>query len=209
MALVTWDEAADQILVDVPGCEWPMARLKLIESAREFFETSQAWVEVCAPLTTAAGVADYDVLDLREAAVCALGDVYVAGTPITPITPARYKELVQRDASRGFPRLATWMQDLLWLHNAPSATGDVINASLVLKPSKTAQGLASHLWESYIDALVEGAKYRLFNSPGKPYSNPGAASTAFEFFKKAMEDATIVAEQGRTSAVQRTTASFF
>ena len=209
MATRKWEGIADVLVVDVPGIEWPAAQLALVRAARRFYEQSLAWREVCAPLYTAQGIADYDMLDIPHAEVVALREVFIGTQEICPdeiITPADLRRLAMERPGQGVPRHASWDAGMLWLYPTPAQSGVRITATLALRPTHNAPGLPAQQWDDHIDAIVLGAREILHRSPGKPWTSPDDAMMCGAQFKQAIDDWQIKARLLGTDAQRRVTA---
>lgn len=212
MALREWKNIADVLMVDVPGVEWPAARLALVSAARKFYEKSLAWREVCAPLFTAAGIADYDMLDIPHAEVVAVREVFIGTRRFHEdeiLAPADFRRLAMERPHQGVPNRATWDRGMLWLYPSPAESGLKITATLACRPTHGAPGLPAQQWEDHIDAIVLGAREILHRSPGKPWTDTDAAMLCAAEFKREVDDWQIKARLQGTDAQRRVAAHYF
>lgn len=212
MALRKWDEAADLLMIDIPGLEWPAARLALVRAARKFYERSLAWREVCEPLLTAEGIADYDMLDIPHAEVVAVREVYIGTRRIHDdeiLAPADFRRLARERPHQGMPFKATWDSGMLWLYPTPIASGIPLAATLACRPTHGAPGIPAQQWEDHIDAIVLGARELLHRSPGKPWTSADDAMLCGAEFQRQIEDWQVKARLQGTDAQRRVTAYYF
>ena len=190
------------------GAEWPIVRIALVTQARRFYSQTHAWRESCAPLYTVKGVADYDILDVKDTSVIALRDVFVGQRRLChELTPVEYRrERVRRP--EGCPEAAAWIEDRLWLLPVPLQTGELIQATAILQPARQCKGLPQELFDLHIDAIVYGARAFLHESPGKPYSDSTLAGYFRGLFEQSFGQFRDRADTGGADVVRRTVPQF-
>ena len=205
--IIKWEEAAPRVLVHASGCEWPMARLMLIEAAREFFARSCTWVIDCNPLLTMTGIPDYDMLDVRGVDVVRLQQAFVNGQQLEAQGIDEFTRVRQSNAGAmtGQPEAAVFRDGLVEFFPTPGATGQTIMVSFVVKPEIAAIGLPSPQWEAHMDAIIDGALSKLLLSPGKPYADPTSGRRHEERFLDAITTAAWMADTAQGTKVRRTT----
>lgn len=204
--VVPWEEIDQQMLVQVPGCEWPMARLTLLEAAREFYAKSFAWIVNCSPIVTMAGVREYDMLDVSGVDVVRMEQTFVDGEPLEPVDRQTFTSLsTDQIASTGQPRYAVYRDGLVELWPVPQQTGQAILVSFAVKPERAASGLPRPQWDEHIDWILEGAVGRLLLSSKKPYSDPELGAMARRAFEDHIMVAAWKADTSDGTKVRRTT----
>lgn len=211
--LKAWDNHIRQVLVDVPGCEWDAAELALKQAAREFFQITDAWREVCDPVNLQKGIADYNVLDVRDTIVIGVRDVFVNGTLLPDedsyLTPDAFRRLRLQDDREGMPNKVSYFDDLLWMHPKPQQSGLSLSVTLVLQPTYESRGLPPEVFDRFIDTIGIGAIAILKNSQKKPYTDPDGFKLARAQFKQECGKWQIWAETGGVPKTLRTTPFYF
>jgi len=109
----------------------------------------------------------------------------------------------------GVPEYITVDADVLILSGAPSESDVPIVVDATFKPSLANEGLPDDLWDQHIEAIVEGAKARLYKSPKKPYADLSLSAEARDTFVRAMGVARARASSGSTKVKRRVRAHFF
>jgi len=208
--MTKWIEAQDLILPDVPGCPWEMAKSRLIVAAREFCSLSAAWVETF-ETASAIGVADYpEIVTGVESEIVRVLECYYGTDEVDPTTPGDMLLRQVEDADvTGPPDHMCVVEDVLTLHPPPGEEGVTIKGRVHLKPSMAATGLPDHVWAQHIEAIVEGAKARLYASPKKPYTDLGMASVSRSAFLAGAGNARERAAKGSTRVARRVRAHYF
>jgi hypothetical protein len=195
-----WLSFHDYYLADIPGCTYFAAANQIRMAAQEFCKRSKAWRATLDPVKTVAKdnyIYDFD--RTREIEVVKLLSATLDGHPLDPLLP-------DQDDGRQRGILALNGREFV-LFPTPAAGLNVV-AKAILAPSNTATGIDDKLYAEYAEAIAFGAKYRLFNTENKPYSNPQAAANNFDLFETAIGRATIRAAKAYSSAPLRTSASF-
>ena len=206
--IVPWEEIDQQLMVAAPGCEWPMARLTMIEAAREFYQRSFAWLIDCMPIVTMAGVRDYDMLDVSNVDVVRMEQAFVNGEPVEPTDRQTFTGLTTDAASRassGQPQYCVFRDGLVEFWPTPGQTGQQILVSFAVKPERGAAGLPRPQWDEHIDWILEGAVARLMLSPKKPYSDPDLGAYHRRAFEDHILTAAWKADTSDGTKVRRTT----
>lgn len=206
---MNWDDAADLILPDVRDCPWPMARSRLILAAREFCSRTSIWRVALDPIHSVTGVADYpDLLESQQMEVVRVLRAYFGGAKLTPLGPGAFFER-RIDPVSGPPDYMTIEDGAIVLYPAPAESGAEILVEATFKPSLTSTTFPTTLWNQYGEGISEGAKARLYKSPGKPYTDLNMAAVATDAFNAAVGKARVRVDRGMTAPRQRVRARFF
>lgn len=188
-----WRDAAAMILPDLNDCPWEMAQNRLLLTARDFYTRSLAWRHSLEPFLTQAGVDEYDAVDFSGAEVVRVFDAWYGSQPLDPMTADQGQENAADAATSGVPTKISYSDQALYLSPTPAEGGVLVRADVALRPTLAATGLSDSLWALHIEAIVDGAKARLFSAQGKPYTDPNAGTEArFRF------EAVIAREYWRT-----------
>jgi hypothetical protein len=66
-----------------------------------------------------------------------------------------------------------------------------LKGEIALKPSRTATGVQTWLYETWADVLVSGAIYRITRTPGKEWSSPDMAALHKSIYEQGVTNARI------------------
>lgn len=205
-----WDDAADWILPDVKDCPWPMAKSRLVLAAREFCSRASVWRVALEPSVSVAGVADYpDLIETQQMEVVRVLRAYYGGAKLVPLGPGQFFEQRADGHSTGPPDYMTVEGDAIVLYPAPPDSGVEILVEATFKPSLTSTTFPTELWNQYGEGIAEGAKARLYKSPGKPYTDLNMAAVATDAFNVACGKARVRVDRGMTTAHTRVRSRFF
>lgn len=89
--MATWASFYPRIMVHVPGCSIPLLDQELRIAASTFFDMTRAWSDWLDPITTQAGIAEYDLDAPSGARIVRLERARIDGQDLT-ILPFRLVE---------------------------------------------------------------------------------------------------------------------
>ena len=210
MSLCSWSDFLDDVMVDLPGCQVPVA-VNAIKNAVEWVcKETKFLVQDCAALDVTHGVgaytfaapsADVQIIEMAELRY------YGYEMPLDPITRA--------EADAQFPNWRTETgvvyyfmgtgPDTVQLVHIPEAdiAGGLMGRAAVM-PKRTATGPDSLFLSHFREEIAAGAKARLMLQPKKPYTNPAEAVYFDDLFKKAVGKAALLKGTGFAPARLRT-----
>lgn len=141
-------------------------RSVLAASAAEFLGATHLWREQIDPQQTTPGEPDYTLY--ADAVVESPLWVRLDGVELQS-TDVRYAPSLPVSPGRPMHYWRT-TDNVVRLYPTPDATYSM-DALVVLKPSRTATGVEDWIYETWAEALVDGAVWRLARIPGKSWSN--------------------------------------
>lgn len=188
-----WISARDKVLPLLRDCPWPMAKIQLIEAAREYFTETGAWGIWTDDLFTVATIGEYipysgkqsEVYDVRE---CKVGTIDHSG--------ANERDYGSAQNDQKAAPIASWFNNQLNIWPLPTQNNLAIRAFLLVRPADAATGLPREQWVPHIDHVVLGALRNLYGAHDKPYSNPQKYAEHKEMFTNAMNKARSAAAKG-------------
>jgi hypothetical protein len=213
MAQTKWSAWFDDVLSDVPGCSQAMATKAIRAAAIEFCERSEAWRVDLDPVDVLADEASYDFDPDSGTVVVRAMQLWYDG-----------KDLTRKSREELALQFANWTTQegtpLYYTQENPSdgfilvpkpveALADAVTGKLAIKPSQTASGLESFIFEKWRDAITDGALFRLFAMQKKPWSNPALAGSRKTLFDQKIAEAKLAANKGFTRSPLRVKAQFF
>lgn len=171
--MATWASFHPRIMVHVPGCSIPLLEQELRIAASTFFDMTRAWSDWLDPITTQAGIAEYDLDAPSGARIVRLERARIDGQDLT-ILPFRLVEPGMAGADS---------RDLRTLRfSTPPAAGARVEVEASLALLDSATGIPDHLFERYADALADGAVSRIKSIGGYEFSDSvGAADRDGKF----------------------------
>lgn len=169
--MTNWEQAAGLILPDLVDCPWELARDRLINASREFYTRSLAWRSDIDPFPLQANVDTYDAVDTLRSEVVRVLECWVDNQEIEPLTADQFTAERARGPAAGPPEYMSVIGNQFVLLPSPTTDGALCRVSVALRPSFKAVGLDDTLWAQHIEAIVDGAKARLYMSQGKPYTD--------------------------------------
>lgn len=208
--MIPWEDAQDLILPDVRDCPWPMAQSRLVLAARAFFSRSGTWTAKLDPIPSQRGVANYpEIVPTTNMEIVRVRECWYGRDQVHPLLPDEFFDRIIERTELAVPEYMTVDIDELLLSCAPSESDIPIKVEGFFKPSMHCPGLPDDLWDQHIEAIVEGAKARLFRSQSKPYSDLNLAMLSEQSFRKAIGSARERSSKGSAKARRRVRAHFF
>lgn len=210
MSLCSWNDFLDEVMVDLPGCQTPVA-VNAIKNAVEWLcKEAHVLVQDCAPIGVVHGVSTYTfVAPSNDVLIVQMDQLRIAGYD-SPLDPIR-----REDADVQFPQWQTatgivryWLGTgprTVQLINIPDAdiTGGLTGRAVVT-PARGATGPDELFLTHFREEVAAGAKYRLMLQPKKPYTNPAEAVYFEEKFRSAVGKASVLKATGFSNVPIRT-----
>ena len=183
----TWDDFLPLAAPHLPGCPLPSIRLYLAQAAADFLARSYVWRQDIDPIYTTPNVSEYD-LDapaiIETVLSVANESRSLARTDIRQLDPATRNET-------GDPRCFWIIGDRsIGIWPTPDKP-ETFTVTAVLKTSRAATGVEDWIYETWADAIVSGAVYRLAITPDKEWTDTALAGVHKALFEKAIVDARI------------------
>ncbi len=197
-----WNEFYDFVMPHVPGVDTAMVDFHLRETAIEFYERSQAWRYVHAPITVTALTANYPYVtpDPAQTEVHVINYAEFNDDEIGSQTSqfsSRYKDWRNLISQ---PEFVIGSQTEAILVPIPSLDG-TLDLIVSLKPTVDSTGIDDDLqFNDYRATMVHGALYRLMRIPAKPYTSQELAYAHMVDFSAGITAANIRVELEYTNA---------
>jgi hypothetical protein len=192
---VTWKQFTPLILPEVKGCAPNLAIQAVRDTAIDFCATTWVWVEVHDPYTLSPGEVFVDFEADEDARVEKILYAKCDDTKreLIACTPEFADERFPNWMSGGQAQHPQYLVQLGSTQFVPVPTTDVqrtVTLRAAHKPSRTSQSGPVFLLDDHQDAIVLGAKARLWLMSAVPWANPqlgAAAMTAYTAMKDAAQ----------------------
>ena len=194
-----------EILPDVPGCTADMATNALRNTIIEFCEKSLCYRQTLDPVTAQENITDYDLEPPKGYRVQKIMQMWYLGREMEALAPDGiglpdpYRiNISGYTASKGPPAGYTQKDvDTFTILPIPDQKyTNAITMRVALVPLRTVTEVEDFLFELWGETIGYGAKARLMLTPGKPYSNPEAATYNQARFVSGLNDARQRAARG-------------
>jgi hypothetical protein len=190
-------DIAHYVRLETPGVMDTIIVQTIAAVAMDFCERTRAWDEIQDPIALVDGVRQYDMEGPGgESRVLSIGQVWSATRALESIT--------MRDLARVLPTWQTVTAPLPIYYNAAidrqaitvfptplDAQGALLTFRAQYAPKRTATTLPAFLLERHLDALVAGAKARLFSQVNVPWSSAAFAAMHAQAYEQAVVNARI------------------
>lgn len=191
---IRFDSFLPEVLSLVPGCSDLLAVNALRNAAIELCEKSEAYQLEMDPITTIAGIHDYEFEVPASTVVHRVMWVSFQGQELEPIST---KLLEQRQPKwrtsdeYGKPvyyiKLSNEQLRIVPVPDATESQSLIVNASL--KPTQSANSLDNEFMNDYKETLVNGAAFRLLRQPSKDWTDFTGAQIYGSLFNEGMMNA--------------------
>lgn len=198
----------DDVMMHAPGCTSELALHALRQSAVEFCTRTNVVRAELDPVDTEAGVQDYDFEPGVQQSVHRVMAAWYKLRPLNAYAPDQiedagvYRPGLLADSGLGEPQLLYQRNDTSFsLYPVPEVSEvAAVTVHAAMKPTRTATHFADILYNEWVEAIADGALYRLHASPSKPYTDMNAAAFRRARFERAVSDARIQVNSGRVRA---------
>lgn len=187
MALVLWDKLHPIMAPSVPGCPVASMDTALAYAASDFCAKTHLWTYDVDAETTVAGEPLYDIAvpEVLES----LQWVTLEGRELEDL---QGKAVPPSEAAKtGIPRYFSKAADTaIRMYPIPDGAY-TFTCVAILKPSKTAKGIESFLYETHGETIVAGALFRLMSIPNKEWTNFELAAVHQQQFERGVARARV------------------
>lgn len=195
--MAAYSSLIKEVLPYVPLCPDSLVEQALRSATIEFCERSKAYILDMDPFTTTSGVYEYDFDIPTGTEVHQILYMTYDGQDMDPISP-RSLELNYPDWRDRTGNPHVYLQKTpttFWVVPVPSGSDQLI-VSVALKPSRTSNNIDTTISNTYRDAIIYGALYRLLRMPHREWSEIGAAQEYSFQFSQEIKQAELRARGG-------------
>lgn len=198
-SLDTW---VKEIFAKVPGAVegYIYEQLKLV--VKDFFQRTKAWQTYTGPWTALAddGTITLNPIDANSAVIQVLA-VVRNGSPLAPISPRSVPFLIVNDSSLKSPsRYYMEPYDVIKLFPVPSEDVEDLYVSAALTPRlRNDNHVPQWVIDQHYEAVLAGTLQRLYQEPGKIYSNAASAEYWGKRYRSELVRSRVVGDQNYTS----------
>ena len=196
------------LLPHLPACPVITAVHELRRAAQVFFERTRAWKITLDAETVSPGESEVSIdVDGAECELVRVEQVWLGGKLLEPTTGDLLSDRLGSGWQTHSGDPVAYIQDtpgVVRLYPAAAAGGAVVSRVSV-KPSELAKSIPDELVVKYRDDLIAGAKSRLMQYAGQPWSNPSYGEKYEAAFATAIDRANLSAAtaQGKTRIAAR------
>ena len=195
--MATYSSLVKEVLPYVPLCPDSLVEQNLRSATIEFCERSKAYILDMDPFNTISGVYEYDFEIPSGTEVHQVLYMTYDGRDMDPISP-RSLELNYPDWRDRTGNPHVYLQKTpttFWVVPVPSGSDQII-ASVALKPTRSSNNIDTTISNTYRDAIIYGALYRLLRMPHREWSDIGAAQEYSFQFSQEIQQAELRARGG-------------
>jgi hypothetical protein len=202
MSTVTFDQFFPEVLPYVRDCPEFVAINAIRNACIEFCDKSLYWREVLNPITLVVGQSTYPLDPVSNGATVA--QIVSASIGISSLMSGNEEKLSQTIGADWRSRIgpvAYFVQDDLdnvVLAQVPDGSqSDPLIITAAIRPERTATKVDKELFDRYAEIIGFGARARLHDTPGQPYSDDTAAKKFRMWFESGYGEAKIAANRAR------------
>ncbi|MEA3639965.1 MAG: hypothetical protein VBE63_08475 [Lamprobacter sp.] len=185
MLQVSLDELFPLLAPHLPDVPDATMRLHLAAAASEFLAETYLWREPFDATATQAGVQEYQLFS-----VAPIESVLWLRADDATLTPTDPRFLDKTVLARSGKPQSFWIKapDTVVLHPIPD-TAYLLTGACALKTSRSSTTIPAWLHETWADALVDGAYWRIASIPGKTWTAMDLAMMRRQRFDRAKANA--------------------
>lgn len=207
MSTTKYTDLFNEVLPVLPGVSEALATNEIRNTIIEFCRDSWCWRQFSDPQLVLAGLNTYDLDPPAGAEVVMALVVKVDGKELDPKSEADLTALCPRwQTEPGTPKyFLTDDPSQIILAPVPDtkiAGGLVV--TVALQPTRTSTSFPGWIWSRYFDGLAAGAKARLMEMPGKPWTNLQLSAVYRARFDAAVAGAKVDSQKSLSRAALRT-----
>jgi hypothetical protein len=192
--MALYESLLPEIIPMVPGCPDTLIENNIRAAVIELCEKAAVLQAELDPVTTIAGIYEYDLEPPTDTVVHKIMWVVHDGKEIEPISTNLLEQRKQnwRDAdNRGTPEyFVKTSQSLFWMVPVPNETK--VSSTILrvqLKPTQTSTTADDELMSEYRDTIVNGALFRLLRLPSKDWTDFAGAQVYGSLFAEGIAQA--------------------
>lgn len=192
--MALYESLLPEIIPMVPGCPDTLIENNIRAATIELCEKAAVLQAELDPVTTVAGIFEYDLEPPSGTVVHKIMWVVHDGKDLEPISTNLLEQRKPnwRDAdNRGTPEYYVKVtQSLFWLVPVPNkthASSTILRAQL--KPTQTSTAADDELMSDYRDTIVNGALFRLLRLPSKDWTDLAGAQVYGALFAQGITEA--------------------
>ena len=192
--MALYESLLPEIIPMVPGCPDTLIENNIRAAVIELCEKAAVLQAELDPVTTIAGIYEYDLEPPTDTVVHKIMWVVHDGKEIEPISTNLLEQRKQnwRDADNsGTPEyFVKTSQSLFWMVPVPNETKASSTILRVqLKPTQTSTTADDELMSEYRDTIVNGALFRLLRLPSKDWTDFAGAQVYGSLFAEGIAQA--------------------
>lgn len=209
MTYVSYDDFLPEVLPYVHDCPQPVAINAIRNACIEFCDQSQYLLYEHDPITYTANVGSYEFDPPTDTSVARVDSAWTQDFPLHPKSQDELKTMfgfAWRELV-GDPRFYTQLSpDEIILVPIPAVyQAEALKMIVAIKPLRTSSAVDPSVFENWAEVIAYGARARLYDTPGQPYSDAQQAIKFRSWFESGIGNAKIERNRGltRTGTVLR------
>lgn len=177
-----YSDLASYVLLQVPNCPLFQIEQALRDSAIEFCEKTDAYLQEIEDIQLIAGVDEYDLSPPSGTVINHVLDILRDGQPLAPVG-MRY---IHRKKDQGKPVAYTQTDSNTLIFAPTPKDAETLKVFYSVKPSQNSSSVPDAIAKENTETLVHGALWRLYRIAGTPWSSMETAATYYEMFRRGM-----------------------
>jgi hypothetical protein len=189
-----WDDFLPEVLPFVQNCPELTASNAVKNACIEFCERSLWWLFEHDPIVTTALGSRYALVP-PDGTLCArVMDAWHNDTSLSPRSDDQLRSLFGPDwrNATGSPRYITHITpDIVMVVPTPQedAADGTLSLIIALRPTRESAGVDSIIYDRWLETVAAGARARLYDVAGQPFSDPTAAIKSRLAFNRGIAEA--------------------
>lgn len=171
-------------------------------AAIDFCQRSHWLLHENPAITAVANLGTYVLSPPNDTTCIRIVDAWFNGNPLTAKSQEQLRDLFGHDwrTQVGTPRYYTQLETCeIMLAPMPDTTqAAALSVIAAIQPTRACTSVPEGLFERWLEVIALGARQRLYETPGQPYSDKAAALNAMSRFRSGINDAKSERNKGLT-----------
>jgi len=204
---VAYEAFLPYVLPLVPHVPEPTAVIAIRNACIDFCRGSLFLEQTMDPISTAAGVADYEIDVPMGTVLTQVVSLYHQALPLVRRSVSELASMYGRDWQdlSGVPK--SWVQlnptEVKLVLTPDKSEANALTGIIAVTPSRSSTTVDEQVFERYVEPIAQGAASKMLGIPGQPFSNPEAALLYGRMFASAIANVRSLVNAGQNRAAMR------
>lgn len=171
-------------------------------AAIDFCQRSHWLLHQNPDITAVANLNTYVLSPPNDTTCIRVVEAWFNDSPLEAKSQEQLRDLYGRDwrVATGTPRYYTQLEtcEIILVPMPDTTTAAALSVIAAIQPTRACQSLPEGLYERWLEVIAIGARGRLYETPGQPYSDKAAAGNAAARFRSGINEAKVERNKGLT-----------
>lgn len=205
---VGFEEFLPEVTQFMPDVPEHIAINAIKNAAIEFCEKTRYWQIDVPPISVINGQKNYVIETPADTKMVGMVVAYYNTNLLIPKGPdelARIYRMGDWQQVQGSPQYITQIikPEVILVPYPYEDAADALSMRVAIAPTRASSEISSEIYENFLMVIANGARAILYNTPGQPYFDRGAAKECQIYFRAGIANARIAIDKGLTRSSTR------